>query len=265
MTRIVTALYDTMAEAELALAHLNSEVSLDGGDIVDRSPAGAAVLERVNLSAEERASCAREMEHGGYLLIAQVKSGQSAERIVRLLEEIPPDGMGKEPAVSEAAPAVTAAAPVVVIDEPVIEEQPNPIVEEELRLGKREVVRGGARVRAQVSEHPAQLEVEMFGEHAGVERRLVHRRLSEEELEHGGLLRERMFEFTEAREEAIVSKEAFVREQLIVKKSIERHTQRIEETVRRTEVETERLGGAGQRPAFSGFAAGGQADPALRR
>jgi stress response protein YsnF len=43
------------------------------------------------------------------------------------------------------------------------------------------------------------------------------------------------------REEAVVTKEAVVREELVVKKTIEKRVERIQETVRRTAVEMERL------------------------
>ncbi len=264
MTRIVTALYDTMAEAELALAYLNSEVAIDDGDIVDHSPAGAALLERVKLSPEERRSCAREMADGGYLLIAQVKSGESADRIVKLLEDIPPDAMGKEPPaddvleLSATLDEADAAPPQTHADE----EEGSPVAEGDLRLGRREVVRGGASVRVP-AEAPREQDVESILQQAGTQASAASRRLGEEELEQGGLLRERMFEFTGTREEAIVSKHAFVREELVVRKSIERRTERVAETVRRTEVETEIFGGAEERPAFSGFAPSEQ--PGLRR
>jgi stress response protein YsnF len=66
------------------------------------------------------------------------------------------------------------------------------------------------------------------------------------------------------REEAVVSKQAFVREELIVKKTIERRVEQIDETVRRTEVETERLPGGESRPAFSGFASSNVREPEQR-
>ncbi len=116
-----------------------------------------------------------------------------------------------------------------------------PIVEEELRVGKREVVRGRSRVRTFVAEVPVQEQVELLYEETHLSRRPVNRRLSLEEVEQGGLLQERVIEIAEMGEEAVVTKEAFVREELVVTKSVHRRVERIDETVRRTEVETERL------------------------
>jgi stress response protein YsnF len=53
------------------------------------------------------------------------------------------------------------------------------------------------------------------------------------------LFRERTIEAEERDEEAIVSKEARVKEELVVKKDIEERTQTVQDKVRRTEVEVE--------------------------
>jgi uncharacterized protein (TIGR02271 family) len=140
-------------------------------------------------------------------------------------------------------------------------EETIPIVEEELRVGTREVARGGARVHAHVEQVPVQQDIELIEEHARVERRPATRTLSEAELQAGDLLRERVIEIAQVREEAVITKEAFVREEVVVSKSVERRVERIDDTVRRTEVEVDRLEGGGDRPAFSGLG-GDRPDPA---
>ncbi|HEX8062397.1 MAG TPA: DUF2382 domain-containing protein [Allosphingosinicella sp.] len=60
-----------------------------------------------------------------------------------------------------------------------------PIVEEELRVGKREVERGGARVRSYVTETPVSEQVNLREEHVSVERRPVDREVSQSELQGG--------------------------------------------------------------------------------
>jgi uncharacterized protein (TIGR02271 family) len=153
--------------------------------------------------------------------------------------------------VAEPAPAALAAQ---VPREDVTEER-IPLVEEELRIGKREVVSGGTRVRSFTREVPVQEEVELLYEETSITRRPVNRRLTEEEVAQGGLLQERVVEVTQMREEAVVTKEAFVREEVVVTKNVARRVEQINETVRRTEVETQPLGPEG-RTAFGGFAAG---------
>jgi stress response protein YsnF len=71
------------------------------------------------------------------------------------------------------------------------------------------------------------------------------RSISEEEIAQSGLLQERVIEIGEMREEAVVSKQAVVREELVVRRDVEQRTERISDTLRRTEVDIERLEPAG--------------------
>jgi stress response protein YsnF len=250
MSRTVTTLFDTREEADWALYELSREVSLAHGEVIDRSPEGTSALARADLNADERAACERDMAAGEYMLLAQVNRGESSEHILEVLERIVRardealDAPRHEPPIAMPAPHGAVA------------EERIPIVEEELRVGKREVVRGGARVHARVEEHPVVEEIELIEERATLERRPATRRLEESELEAGGLLRERVIEISQIREEAVVTKEAFVREEVLVKKSIERRTEQIRERVRRTEVETERLQAGDDRSAFPEFGSG---------
>ncbi|HYW17505.1 MAG TPA: DUF2382 domain-containing protein [Allosphingosinicella sp.] len=67
------------------------------------------------------------------------------------------------------------------------------------------------------------------------------RSISEAEMAESGLLRERVIEIGEMREEAVVSKQAVVREELVVRRDVEERTERVSDTLRRTEVDIERL------------------------
>jgi uncharacterized protein (TIGR02271 family) len=92
-----------------------------------------------------------------------------------------------------------------------------------------------------MAEVPVQEQVELVHEETHIEHRPVNRRLSDEEVSEAGLLKERVIEITAMREEAVVSKTAYVREELVVTKSRHSRVEQINETVRRTEVEMERL------------------------
>lgn len=134
-----------------------------------------------------------------------------------------------------------------------VAEEHIPLVEEELRVGKREVSRGGARVRSYVREVPVHESVTLRDEHVSVERRPVDQRIDPNSLEAGDLLRDREIEMTETHEEAVVAKEARVREELVVRKSAETHEEQIDDTVRRTEVEVdENRAGTGSAFGFDG-------------
>src|SRR4029450_5759590 len=86
-------------------------------------------------------------------------------------------------------------------------EEAIPIVEEQLRVSKREVDRGRVRVRSYVVETPVQEQVTLREEHVDVERRAVDRPVTD--ADH--LLQERVVEATETDEEAVLSKEARVK------------------------------------------------------
>jgi uncharacterized protein (TIGR02271 family) len=108
-----------------------------------------------------------------------------------------------------------------------------PIAEEQLRVGKRDVSHGRVRIRSYVVEQPVQEQVNLREEHVHVERRPADRPVTGAD----NLFRERTIEAEERAEEAVVSKEARVKEELVVKKDVDQRTDTVSDKVRRTEVE----------------------------
>jgi len=117
-----------------------------------------------------------------------------------------------------------------------------PVVEEELRVGKREVQRGGVRVIQRVREKPVQESVQLREEHVHVERHPVDQPASEADF---AAFKEGSVEMRETDEEAVVSKSARVVEEVEVRKDVEQRTEQINDTVRRTDVDVEQLGASG--------------------
>ncbi|HEX7002884.1 MAG TPA: DUF2382 domain-containing protein [Trueperaceae bacterium] len=113
-----------------------------------------------------------------------------------------------------------------------------PIVEEDIRVGKREVERGGVRARTYVRERPVDEQVELRDESVEVRRQRADRPLSAAD---GDAFRERSVEMHETDEEAVVSKEARVVEDVVIEKQARDRTEHVRDTVRRTEVEIEQL------------------------
>jgi uncharacterized protein (TIGR02271 family) len=109
-----------------------------------------------------------------------------------------------------------------------------PVVEEKLHVGKREVGGGRVRIHSRVVETPVQEQVTLRDETIAVERRPASGRKAA-----GDPFRERTIEVEERDEEAVVSKEARVKEELVVRKDVEQRTQTISDTVRKTEVDIE--------------------------
>jgi len=84
-----------------------------------------------------------------------------------------------------------------------------------------------------------------------VERRPVNRTLSKADLD---AFKESTIEITETDEEAVVAKQARVVEEVIVRKDVQDRTETVRDTVRRTDVEVEKLG-AERSQSTNGFEA----------
>ena len=110
-----------------------------------------------------------------------------------------------------------------------------PVVEEELRVGKRDIEQGGVKVKSHVVETPVTEEVSLQQERVSVERRPVNRPLSANER----AFEDRTIEVEQRGQEAVVSKEARVKEEVVVNKDVQQRNQKVSDTVRRTEVEVE--------------------------
>jgi uncharacterized protein (TIGR02271 family) len=110
-----------------------------------------------------------------------------------------------------------------------------PVVEEQLRVGKRDVSQGRVRVRSYVRETPVSEQVSLTDEHVDVERRPVDRAVTPGE----DAFRERSIEAEERAEEAVAAKEARVVEEVSLRREREAHQENISDTVRHTEVEIE--------------------------
>ena len=114
-----------------------------------------------------------------------------------------------------------------------------PVIEEELEVGKRTVRRGGVRVYSRVVDQPVEEDVELREERVTVDRRAVDRPVERGELSG---LRDQSIEVHEVTEEPVVQKRARVREEVVVGKETNTRTEKVRDTVRRTEVEVERIG-----------------------
>jgi uncharacterized protein (TIGR02271 family) len=116
-----------------------------------------------------------------------------------------------------------------------------PIIEEEVRVGKREVNRGGVRVHSRVIENPVEKSVNLRDEQVHVERRRTDRPASDADFD---AFQERTIEVQETSEEAVVDKQARVVEEIVVDKTSQERQETIRDVERRTEVDVERTGGA---------------------
>lgn len=261
MSRTITAMFDTRADAEAAKNRLEAaSLQVSHVDITDKSSAGYndgtlvgtgttspethgfwASLKSAFSPGEDRHVYEEGIRRGGTLLTATVHD-DDADKAVHILDNansVDIDGRASDWKASGWAGAPMAATGTTA--KPMAsgrgmgkDEEMIPVVEETLRVGKREVGRGGVRVRSYIVETPVSEQVSLHEEHVSVERHPVD----------GGTVpadafRERTIEMTETAEEAVVSKDARVVEEVVVRKIADDRTETVNETVRRTEVEVD--------------------------
>jgi uncharacterized protein (TIGR02271 family) len=115
-----------------------------------------------------------------------------------------------------------------------------PVVQEDVKVGKRLVERGGVRVFSRVVETPVNETVSLREEHVNVERHPVDQPINPADVE---AFKDKTIELRETAEEAVVQKSARVVEEVVVGKEVSQHQQQVQDTVRHTEVDVQPLQG----------------------
>ena len=256
MSSTITALYRNRADAESAAGQLRT-IGVADVDIVDQTAAGYSdagatresrgfwgSLKDVFLPDDDRSTYEEGVRRGNVLLTAHVESGHEdrAHDVLESSDAIDVDAEGE----TWRASGWAGGQPLDTTDTSRTlrasdrDEEVVPIVEEQLSVGKRDVARGGARVRTYTRETPVHEQVRLREEHVSVERRAVDQPVDLTD----DMLRDRTIEMTETSEEAVVGKRARVVEELVVRKDVGERIEEIDDSVRRTEVDVERLGDA---------------------
>jgi uncharacterized protein (TIGR02271 family) len=112
-----------------------------------------------------------------------------------------------------------------------------PIIEEQLRLGKRTVEKGAAQIRTSVTEVPVEESVTLREENVTVERRPVDRAVENAP----AAFKEGTFEVTTQAEVPVISKEAHVVEEVVIGKNVTEHQETVRDTVKHTEVDVDEI------------------------
>ena len=272
MSSTITAMFDTRADAEAAKERLKSaNVDADHIHVHDKSSAGYkeqgysthedhgfwASVKNAFLPDEDRHTYEEGVRRGAAVLTADVDEDKVA-RAVQVLEEagsVDVDDRAGQwrqsgwdyPAGAGAATGASALGGFgdrdatdrdSLTDRATgAQEEVIPVVEEKLVVGKRDVDRGGVRVRSYVTETPVHEQVRLRNERIDVERRAVDQPLSAAD---GDAFRERTIDMTATGEEAVVGKTARVVEEVVVSRTADERDEQIDDTVRRTDVEVDR-------------------------
>lgn len=316
MSRTLTALFDSRADAEAAKSRLEAaSIDISGVHVHDQASTGYSEssaysthenkgfwsnLKGAFLPDEDRHTYEEGIKRGGALLTAEVDE-DDADEAVRVLESAntidlddrtnswrqsgwdyesnrgSSSGMGTGTGAGIGAAVGSALGLGGSRDSDMSDrlttdragdrvgnEERIDIVQEELVVGKREVNRGGVRVRSYMVETPVHEQVTLHEEHVEVERRPVDRKLGAADAD---AFREREISMTETAEEAVVGKTARVVEEVVVRKEGSDRVETIDDTVRRTEVDIDDtdttrtsgtgLGGTGTGMGTSGTGMGG--------
>ena len=110
-----------------------------------------------------------------------------------------------------------------------------PVINEELQVGKREVEKGGVRLRSRIVENEVEKNINLREEKIHVERTPFDRPAGVNDL------KEEQMEFTERAEVPVVSKEARVVEEVSLNKEVTEKEETISDTVRKTEVDVDKI------------------------
>jgi uncharacterized protein (TIGR02271 family) len=228
MKSIVIGLFDNKSRAQTVVQELIG-AGFDRGDIrlaSSESEFKNAVAD-MKLSRDETEYYIGEISRG-VAAVTAATSPDRAERAVRIMNTHKAKAAGR--AGAEGEREIRAER-----------EMAFPVIEEELRIGKRMVEHGGVHIYSHVTERPVEQQVNLREERIKVEHRRVDRIASEQDM---SMLREgREVDLTEMSEEAVIAKEPHVVEEVVVSKEIVDHPEMIRDTVRRTDVEVERLSG----------------------
>jgi stress response protein YsnF len=122
-----------------------------------------------------------------------------------------------------------------------------PVIEEDIRIGKRAIESGGIQVTQHVEERPVNEQVTLRDETVHVERRAVDRPVSDADL---AAVRGGVIEAREYHEEAVIEKQARIVEEVVVNKDVDERIERVQDTVHRTDVQVEELPGNSRTSQF---------------
>lgn len=240
--RTITAVFDSTAEAETAARDLAVKIGGVRAGLYS-SQSDVNELNRLGVAGPDRAVLEESMRRGGTVLSATVPAAEfnAAADVLETAGAVDLDareaewrkaGWTHEAAGTTATgTATTGATPKTGGRQEAI-----PIVEERLSVGKRETQHGRVRVRSYTVETPVEEQVTLHQEHVNVERRPVDRPAG---AVGADAFKERTIEATETSEEAVVAKEARVREEVVINKTSDDATRTVKDTVRHTEVEVD--------------------------
>ena len=222
MATTVIGTFDDSKAVQKVMAELR-EAGFNGGDVEVLEGNQDEIIQDIvgrGFGQEDARTYAEAVSRGKKLVAAQ-GSDEEAERAASIMERYEASEEGEEQQSGGSTQNVRE-------------------VEEELSVAKRQIGRGGVRVTTSVSEKPVEQTVTLREEKVEAQRRSADQELSPEEAEKA--FEEKTVELTGTGEEAEVRKQARVTGEVALSKQTEEREQKVQDKVRRSEVEVEETG-----------------------
>ena len=132
------------------------------------------------------------------------------------------------------------------------------VLQERLRVGKREIAQGSVRVRSYVIDRPIEEQVRLHEERINVRRTAVDRLATAADQP---LFQDRTIEARAMSEEAVINKEIRIVEEIGIEKQSSDRTETVHDTIRETKVELEDTTKVSQNTATPGATTSGSNSP----
>ncbi|QDA36931.1 DUF2382 domain-containing protein (plasmid) [Paracoccus liaowanqingii] len=251
----VSALFDSQTDAQAAVDRLVqaglpiARIHLTAGAGAGTAPSadtgqGKSFWDSLSdffMPDEDRYTYAEGLSRGGYLVTASDLNTVEYDTALDILDAEQTVDLDEREASWRGKGWGGYEASSYVSERPVVSEQavaPSgesiPVIDERLRVGKRQTSHGRVRVRAYTVETPVSETVELRDERVELVQTPVDRPANMD-----GDYRERTLEAEEHHEEAVVTKEARIVEEIALRKTSDSHQETVSDTVRHTEVEVE--------------------------
>jgi uncharacterized protein (TIGR02271 family) len=202
-----------------------------------------------NVGDHESGVYGQTIESGGAVLTVRLQDSDVA-RAMKILDvhnpvDIAERGSSLPPTAAtlpkSASAAPSASAPSLstpaVTNRTVVNEEVLRLAEEQLDVSKRLVETGRARVRRFVVEKPVESRITLHEEHAEMLRRPVSDPAAVKDVDWS----EKVIEITETAELPVITKTTRIAEEVVIRREGSDRVETVRETVRRQQVELERL------------------------
>lgn len=255
MAKTVVGLFENLQDAQLAVREIESAGYSDHLSFVQN--AGGGLNDRLvsaGIPQQDAQIYSSGIQQGGGLVILQGLSDTEAGRAADILDRhnvVDITGRTNNYSSTMTSRDTTRTGMTNLYQGAEVKV---PIIEEELHVGKREVQGGGVRVNTRVEEVPVNEQVTLREETVDIHRKPVSREVTDADF---ATIQQGSFEVVEHDEQAVVSKQARVVEELHIKKNVEERVENIQDTVRRTDVDVDQVGGQTRAVGASGISASG--------